>query len=76
MATEDRPQINLITPPAFDLETDPARLAAVLDAVEIACLRISLATRDEMELIRAADQKAEEEAMAWCEAQGVPSGCG
>lgn len=55
MASDDRPQINLITPPAFDLETDPDRLAAVLDAVEIACLRISLATRDEMELIRAAD---------------------
>ncbi|MCZ8279940.1 MAG: LysR family transcriptional regulator [Acetobacteraceae bacterium] len=29
-----------------------------------------------LDLIRAADQKAEEEAMAWCEAQGVPSVCG
>ena len=29
-----------------------------------------------LELIREADQKAEEEALAWCEAQGVPSGCG
>jgi DNA-binding transcriptional LysR family regulator len=28
-----------------------------------------------LELIRAADQKAEEEALAWCEAQGVPSEC-
>jgi hypothetical protein len=27
-------------------------------------------------LIRAADQKAAEEAIAWCEAQGVPSECG
>ncbi len=27
-------------------------------------------------LIRAADQKAEDEALAWCEAQGVSSGCG
>ena len=29
-----------------------------------------------LELIREADQKAEEEALAWCAAQGVPSGCG
>jgi hypothetical protein len=29
-----------------------------------------------LELIREADQKAEEEALAWCKAQGVPSGCG
>jgi hypothetical protein len=29
-----------------------------------------------LELMRAADQKAEQEALAWCEAQGVPSGCG
>ncbi|WP_435259558.1 thiamine phosphate synthase [Thioclava sp. FR2] len=55
MANEDRPQINLITPPAFDLETFPDTLAAVMDAVEIACLRITLATRDEIELIRSAD---------------------
>jgi thiamine-phosphate pyrophosphorylase len=55
MATEDRPQINLITPPALDLETFPDRLAAVLDAVEIVCLRISLATQDEWDLVRASD---------------------
>ena len=29
-----------------------------------------------LELIRAADQRAEQEALAWCEAQGVPSACG
>jgi hypothetical protein len=28
-----------------------------------------------LDLIRAADQQAAEEAIAWCEAQGVPSGC-
>ena len=55
MATEDRPQINLITPPAFDLETFPETLTAVMDAVEIACLRVSLATKDELDLIRATD---------------------
>jgi thiamine-phosphate pyrophosphorylase len=55
MAADDRPQITLITPPAFDIETFPSRLAGVLDAVEIACLRLSLATRDEDTLARAAD---------------------
>jgi thiamine-phosphate pyrophosphorylase len=55
MAAEDRPQITLISPPAFDLETFPDHLARVLDAVEIACLRLSLATRDEDTLSRAAD---------------------
>jgi thiamine-phosphate pyrophosphorylase len=55
MAADDRPQITLITPPAFDIETFPPKLAGVLDAVEIACLRLSLATRDEDTLARAAD---------------------
>ena len=55
MAADDRPQITLITPPAFDLEVFPDRLAAVLDSTEIACLRLSLASRDEDELLRAAD---------------------
>jgi thiamine-phosphate pyrophosphorylase len=55
MADQDRPQITLITPPAFDLETFPDRLAAVLDTVDIACLRLSLATRDEDTILRAAD---------------------
>lgn len=55
MAAEDRPQITLITPPAIDLDIFPDRLARVLDAVEIACLRLSLATRDEDTLSRAAD---------------------
>ncbi|MEI4486326.1 thiamine phosphate synthase [Frigidibacter sp. MR17.14] len=55
MASEDRPQIYLITPPAFELETFPDTLARVLDSVEIACLRLSLATRDEDRLLRAAD---------------------
>ncbi len=55
MAAEDRPQITLITPPALDLEVFPDRLARVLDAAEIACLRLSLATRDTDTLGRAAD---------------------
>lgn len=55
MATEDRPQITLITPPSFDLDVFPARLAAVLDTVEVACLRIALASREEDNLLRAGD---------------------
>lgn len=55
MAAEDRPQIYLVTPPAFDLEAFPSRLAAVLDAVEVACLRLALVSKDEDQLGRAAD---------------------
>lgn len=51
----EQPQIYLLTPPAFDLETFPDRLRAVLDAHEIACLRLTLATRDEDTVARAAD---------------------
>jgi len=55
MTDSERPQIYLITPPEFDLEVFPARLAAVLDAVPVACVRMALASRDEDRLARAAD---------------------
>ena len=55
MADKDRPQITLITPPAYDWETFPDTLARVLDAVEVACLRLPLAGQDEFELARMAD---------------------
>jgi thiamine-phosphate pyrophosphorylase len=55
MADKDRPQLTLITPPAFDLDVFPDRLAAVLDASEIACLRLTLASKDEDVVLRAAD---------------------
>ena len=55
MADADRPQIYLVTPPAFDLDAFPDRLAAVLDAADVACLRLSLASRDEDAVARAAD---------------------
>jgi thiamine-phosphate pyrophosphorylase len=55
MAANDRPQITLISPPTFDPESFSDRLARVLDGVEIACLRLSLATKDEDTLMRAAD---------------------
>jgi thiamine-phosphate pyrophosphorylase len=55
MAESDRPQITLITPPTFDLAVFPDQLARVMDAVEVACLRVSLASRDEDNLTRASD---------------------
>ena len=55
MPQDDRPQIYLLTPPEFELSSFPARLAAVLDAHEVACLRLAMATRDEDRLARAGD---------------------
>ncbi len=55
MSELERAQITLITPPAFDLEVFPAQLAIILDGVDIACLRLSLASRDEDLIARAAD---------------------
>ena len=55
MADTDQPQLYLITPPDFDLGSYPDQLARVLDSTDIACLRLSLATRDEDRLLRAAD---------------------
>lgn len=59
MAADERPQITLITPPTFDPETFSDRLGLILDGVEIACLRLSLATKDEDTLMRAADAARE-----------------
>jgi thiamine-phosphate pyrophosphorylase len=59
MAAEDRPQITLITPPTFDPETFSDRIGLILDGHEIACLRLTLGTRDEDILMRAADAARE-----------------
>ena len=55
MAMQDRPQITLITPPVLDLDIFPSVLARVMDGVEIACLRLSLASKDADDIGRAAD---------------------
>jgi thiamine-phosphate pyrophosphorylase len=55
MATQDRPQITLITPPVLDLDIFPTVLARVMDGVDIACLRLSLASKDPDDIGRAAD---------------------
>lgn len=49
------PQLYLITPTDFELSTFPDQLGKVLDSTEIACVRLSLATRDEDRISRAAD---------------------
>ena len=49
------PQIYLTTPALFELSGFATTLAEILDGFQIACVRLSLATNDENELIRAAD---------------------
>jgi len=55
MADTDRPQITLITPTVLDLQIFPDQLAAVLDSADVACVRLSLAARDQDMIARAAD---------------------
>ncbi|WP_347310221.1 thiamine phosphate synthase [Defluviimonas sp. SAOS-178_SWC] len=55
MASTDRPQIYLITPPDFGLETFPDQLARLLDGTEIACIRLAMAGSDADKIGRAAD---------------------
>ena len=54
MAETEQPQLYLVTPPAFEPESFAGTLAAALDAVEVACLRLELASRDESLIGRAA----------------------
>ncbi|MBM1218783.1 thiamine phosphate synthase [Ponticoccus sp. SC2-23] len=53
--TSEQPQLYLITPPEIELMRFPGQLAACLDAVPVACVRLALATRDEDRIARAAD---------------------
>lgn len=55
MDMPEKPQLYLVTPPEFDLDTYPALLAKVLDAHPVACVRLEMATRDEDKVSRAAD---------------------
>lgn len=56
MAGEERPQIYLLTPADFEIESFAPRLARVLDGAEIACLRLAMAGRDEGRIAQAADR--------------------
>lgn len=51
----DTPQLYLVTPPVFEIETFVPTLARLLDRFDVACLRLSLATRDEDTILRSAD---------------------
>ena len=55
MSDVEQPQIYLITPPVLELSTFPTELAKVLDAHEVACIRLALASHDEDQIARAAD---------------------
>lgn len=55
MEEPEQPQLYLITPPHIDLGSFPVLLSRVLDKVDVACLRLSLATHDEDTIMRAAD---------------------
>ena len=51
----DQPNLYLITPTSFETEDFVPRLAAILDAEPVACLRLALVTEDEDIMARAAD---------------------
>lgn len=55
MSAPEQPQLYLVTPPVFELSVFPDQLASVLDAHDVACIRLALATRDEDIISRAAD---------------------
>lgn len=55
MSAQEQPQLYLLTPPVIELSQFPDRLAAVLDAHAVACIRLALATQDEDTIARAAD---------------------
>lgn len=66
MPDPDTPQLYLVSPPEVD-PGFPDRLAALLDARAIACVRLALATREEDRIARAADALRET-----CHARDVP----
>ena len=51
----ERPQLYLVTPPAFEPEVFSPVLSRILDTVPVACLRLALASNDEDAISRAAD---------------------
>lgn len=52
---EDTPQLYLVTPPSFDLDSFAPQLARILDAQDVACLRLQMAAQDEDAILRAGD---------------------
>lgn len=62
-----RAQIYLVTPPFLSLDAFGDVLAELVDSVEVACVRLALASADEDEVLRAADGLR-----AVCHARDVP----
>jgi thiamine-phosphate pyrophosphorylase len=54
-AQPEQPQLYIITPAEFELDVFPDLLARVLDAQPIACVRMAMASQDELRLSKAAD---------------------
>ncbi len=52
---KEQAQIYLITPPVIDLQTFPDLFKSVLDVAPISCVRLALATSDEIEITKTAD---------------------
>ena len=65
--TDDTARLYLITPASFGISDFTERLAAVLDAFEIACVRMALTTTSEDDLARASDALR-----AVCDQRDVP----
>lgn len=59
MSEIEQPQIYLITPSEFELSSFQTSLSRVLDCADVACLRMSLASRDEDRILRSADMLRE-----------------
>jgi len=55
MSDDSKPQLYLISPPQLELSVFSETLAAILDAREVACMRLSLASKDEDTIARTAD---------------------
>jgi len=59
MPSEIQPQLYLISPPEIDLTGFGLVLAGILDTVPVACMRLSLVSKDEDKVARAADHLRE-----------------
>ena len=55
MADTTAPQLYLITPAEFELSSFPNLLQKVLDATDVACVRLTMASQDADRIARAAD---------------------
>ena len=55
MMDQEHPQVYLITPGDFELSRFSDQLGSVLDGNDVACVRLALTTKDELEIAKIAD---------------------